>query len=121
VAVIDAGTGVTEVLLDLALSDEKPKKIALVDALEARQPAGTLSVLPLESLPQRRRRDFSSHQAPTSSLLKELKDLGNVEVILLAVQPQWLPQEVQPGLSSPVQQAVPQACEFIARRFFCHA
>ena len=120
VAVVDAGTGAGEILLDLALSDEKPKRLVLVDALDSGQSAGTISVLSLESLPQRGGRSFSPHQMPTS-LLKELEELSKVEVILLTAQPQRLPQEVQPGLSAPVREAVPRACEFIARNFFCHA
>lgn len=121
VALVDAGTGVGEVLLDLALSPQKPKRILLVDVLDGGQPAGTISTLPLEALPQRGRGVFSPHQAPTSTLLRELEGLGEVEVILLTVQPQRLPQDVQPGLSPPVQAAVPRACELIARSFFRHA
>jgi len=36
-------------------------------------------------------------------------------------RPQRLPQEVQPGLSPPVREAVSRASEYIARSFFGHA
>jgi len=113
-AVVDAGTGVREILMDLALSEEKPKKLILVDAMEAGQPPGTITILSPDSLPHSKITSFSLHQVPTSLLLKELEELGKVEVILLTAQPQPFPQEVRIGLSLEVQEAVPRACEFIA-------
>lgn len=120
VALVDAGTGVQEVLLDLALSPQKPKRMVLVDAMESGQAAGSIRTFPLDDLPQSKRRSFSPHQAPTSALLRELEELSGVEVTLLTVQPQQIPQDVQPGLSPPLQEAVPRACQLIVRRFFSH-
>ncbi len=113
-AVVDAGTGVREILMDLALSEEKPKKLILVDVMEAGQPPGTITILTPDSLPQSKIAGFSPHQLPTSLLLKELEKSGEVEVILLTAHPRPLPQEVRIGLSLEVQEAVPRACEFIA-------
>ncbi len=115
VTLMDAGTGVNEVLLDLALCDKKPKRIVIVDAIDNAQPSGTVSVTPLEHVRCRPARVFSPHLAPTSSLLKELSELGRVEVTLLTVKPDRIPQDIQPGLSPAVRQAVPRACEIIAR------
>ncbi|MDP2952919.1 MAG: hydrogenase maturation protease [Chloroflexota bacterium] len=121
VAVLDAGTGVGDILLDVALADRKPRKLVLVDVLDRGQEPGDIAVQPLDGPPQRSGRNISPHQAPTSSLLKELEALGKVEVLLLTVQPLLIPQEVQPGLSDPVRGAVPRACDLIARSFFGHA
>jgi coenzyme F420 hydrogenase subunit delta len=113
-AVVDAGTGVREILMDLALSEEKPKRLILVDVMEAGKPPGTITILTPDSLPQSKIASFSPHQAPTSLLLRELEKSGGVEVALLTAQPQPLPQEVSIGLSSELQDAVPRACELIA-------
>jgi len=118
VALLDVGTGVQGVLLDVALCQQKPRRLVLVDALDRGQPPGTLSTLRVDSLPPGRSADFYPHLSPTSSLLRELEKLSGLEVVLLTVQAEGLPQEVNPGLSAPVQEAVPRACELIVRRFF---
>lgn len=117
VAVLDAGTGVGEILLDVALSPLKPQRIALVDVLDCGQHAGAISVLPLAGLPQKVNRFFPLHQEPTASLLKELEAVG-AEVVLVTVQPESIPDSVNVGLSSPVQKAVSRACEYIVQSFF---
>jgi coenzyme F420 hydrogenase subunit delta len=121
VALLDVGTGVQGILLDLALSQQKPRRLVLVDVLDRGQPPGTVSTLRVDSLPRGRGGDFYPHLSPTSSLLRELEELAGVEVVLITVQSPGLPQEVHPGLSAPVQEAVPRACELIARRFFADA
>ena len=121
VALLDVGTGVQGVLLDLALSQQKPRRLVLVDVLDRGQPPGTISTLRVDSLPPGRGADFFPHLSPTSSLLRELEKLAGVEVVLLTVQSPGLPQEVHPGLSAPVLEAVPRACELIARSFFPYA
>lgn len=117
---LDAGTGVEEILLDVALSPKKPQKIVLVDALDRGLPAGTISVLHLESLPKTEIKHLSLHQEPTSSLLRELEDLG-AEVILVTVQPESIPDSVKIELSVPVQRASSQICQIIAKDFFNYA
>lgn len=117
VAVLDAGTALTEVLLDIAVSPLKPRRLVLIDVLDAGRPAGTMSMLSLDKLRQRTQRAFSPHQAPASALLSELEGLAGVEVLLLTVQPAELSQDVRPGLSAPLRDAVPHVCEFIAKTF----
>jgi coenzyme F420 hydrogenase subunit delta len=115
VAVLDAGSGVGEVLFDIVLSPQKPKRIVLVDALDRGLPAGTISVLPLADLSRTDSRFFSFHQGPSSSLLRELAAVG-AEVILVAVQPESLPDELTVGLSGPVQGALREICQIIVSR-----
>ena len=62
--------------------------------------------------------DFSMHQLPTTNLLRELQQHAGVEVRVLACQTGPLPEEVPPGLSEPVQRAVPQAAEWVAGHYF---
>ncbi|NIM48233.1 MAG: coenzyme F420 hydrogenase, partial [Gemmatimonadales bacterium] len=57
-------------------------------------------------------------QLPTSNLLRELRDLGGVRVTVLACQTSAVPEEVRPGLSGPVQQAVRRAADTLVREHF---
>lgn len=116
-ALLDAGTAVGEVLLDLALSPVKPRLLILIDAADSGQPPGTLRFSKLERPALRPARMTSSHQAPTSILLGELQELGGVEVLLLTVQPEDIPEEIRSGLSPPVQTAVARATELILEFF----
>jgi len=50
--------------------------------------------------------------------LKELKDLCNIEVILLAAQPEYVPETVKPGLSKKLQSAVPKVGKYIVKNYF---
>jgi len=118
VALVDAGTGVVDILFDIALSDSKPQRLILVDTMESGQPPGTLSLLPLEQIQGKKLRTYSQHHIPTSNLLRELGELSGVEVSALVVEPEEVPQEIQPGLSPVVRQAVPKAGGLIAARFF---
>ncbi len=115
VAVLDAGSGVGEILFDIVLSPQKPKRIVLVDALDRGLPAGTISVLPLADLSKTDSKFFSFHQGPTSSLLRELGAVG-AEVILITVQPECLPDEFTVGLSVPVQGTLDEICQIIVSR-----
>ena len=117
VTLLDAGTGVEEILLDIALFPRKPEKIVLVDTMDRELPAGTISRLQLKDLPKAERKHHSIHQEPASGLLRELEDLG-VEVILITVQPDSIPDSVKMGLSIPVQRASSQVCQIIVKDFF---
>jgi len=58
------------------------------------------------------------HQVPTSNMLRELQQQTGVEVRVLACQTGPLPAEICPGLSEPVQRAVPEAARWVAREYF---
>lgn len=113
--VLDAGTSVREILFDTILSDKKPSKIIIVDALDCSRKPGELFSLDVDSLPKIKIDDFSLHQAPTSNLLRELRDLYGIEVIVTACQVAHIPDSVSPGLSEPVREAVEAAAEMLAR------
>ena len=59
-----------------------------------------MSALPLDSMKPDQVRSFAEHQEPTSCLLKELRDMGGIEVMLLVAEPEFMPEEVSPGLSA---------------------
>ena len=118
VCVFDAGTSVREILFDTVLSDKKPSKIVIVDAMDCARKPGELFCLDIDSLPKIKIDDFSMHQIPTSNLLRELRDLCGIEVVVMACQVSHTPDYVEPGLSSPVERAAKCAAEILAREHF---
>jgi coenzyme F420 hydrogenase subunit delta len=118
VCVFDAGTSVREILFDTILSDKKPSKIVIVDAMDCSRKPGEIFCLDINSLPEIKLDDFSMHQIPTSNMLRELRDLCGIEVIVMACQVSHTPDYVEPGLSSPVERAVKCAAEILAREHF---
>lgn len=117
VCVIDAGTSVREILFDVTLSENKPEKIVVVDAVDCGQEPGEVFNLDISSMPQARFVDFSSHQVPTSSLLRDLQELCGVDVVVIACQVLKRDTEIGPGLSQPVEQAVRRAVEMLSREY----
>jgi len=118
VCVFDAGTSVREILFDTILSDKKPSKIVIVDAMDCNRHPGELFALDIDSIPNVKLDDFSMHQIPTSNLLRELRDLCGIEVIVIACQVATACDSVNPGLSTPVEAAVKPAAELIANEHF---
>jgi coenzyme F420 hydrogenase subunit delta len=88
--------------------------IILVDAvsLPEKRP-GQVAWLPLDQIPEFKKADFSMHQFPSIDLLQELASQAGVDIRVLAVQAEYIPDHVQPGLSTKVQEAVPTARRMI--------
>ncbi|MDI7267944.1 MAG: carbamoyltransferase HypF, partial [Myxococcota bacterium] len=116
VVVMDAGTGVRTVLINVVLSERRPPLVIVVDAVDRGRKPGDLFWIDLEEIPENKRDDFSMHHAPTSNLLRDLREAGGVEVEVLACQSGWIPREVRCGLSPEVSAAVPKACEWLRER-----
>jgi coenzyme F420 hydrogenase subunit delta len=112
---LDAGTAVRDVLFNITISEKRPKKIIIIDAIDCQKKPGEVFTIPIENLPENKIDDFSLHQLPTSNLLKELKELCNVEVILVGVQPDVIPDSVKLGLSKKLKSVIPKACEYIVK------
>jgi len=107
----DAGTCIRDTLFDILLSENKPRQIIIIDAAEheGKHP-GEISEIDVDKIDPKKTSDFSLHQFPTTNMLKELKDLTNVDVRVLVVQAAHIPEEINPGLSRPVLAAVPAMC-----------
>ena len=69
-AVINAGLSVREILFNILLSDARPKRIIIVDAIDAGKKPGELFELNISDLPENKIDDFSMHQLHTSNLLR---------------------------------------------------
>jgi coenzyme F420 hydrogenase subunit delta len=114
VSAVDAGTSIRDLLFDLIFGDTKPGLIIIVDAVfhPGRRP-GDIFEIPVAAIPGNLLGDFSLHQFPTVNMLAELEETSGIEVRVVVAQTEPLPEEVHPGLSPAVEQAVPLACERI--------
>lgn len=113
VEVVNAGTSVRNILFDITLSEKKPEKIIIIDAIDAGKTPGEIFQLQLDEIPVKKIDDFSMHQLPTSNLLKELKDFCKVDVRIIACQIENIPTEVSTVMSKKLIDAIPDACKRI--------
>lgn len=118
VCLLDVGTGVRKLLFTLCLSSVRPKRLLILDAIDAgRTPGEVFEMDPCE-IPVAKLDDFSLHQLPTSNLLRELQETCGVEVRVLACQTGPLPEEISAGLSDAVSDAVPKAAAWLVQEYF---
>jgi coenzyme F420 hydrogenase subunit delta len=119
-AFIDVGTSIREILFDIILSDRRPEKIIIIDAvdMQGRMP-GEVFDIDVNQIRPEKISDFSLHQFPTTNMLKELKENTPIDIRLMVVQLESLPDEVAPGLSDPVRNAVPEIAGQLARETGC--
>lgn len=118
VCLIDAGTGVRNILFTLALSEKRPEEIVVIDAVDKGLQPGELFEISIDDIPLEKADDFSMHQAPTSNLLKEIKEKCGVTVRVLACQVADIPEEMRTGLSGPLERAVPLLASMISAEYF---
>jgi len=113
VLVVDAGTGIKDFVFDLLLVEQKPELVIVIDAvtMEGRQ-QGEVFEINLSAVPREKLSDFSLHQAPSSNLLAQLQERG-IEVKIIAMQTQSIPNEVNPGLCPMAKKAIKVAAKKI--------
>jgi coenzyme F420 hydrogenase subunit delta len=109
---MDVGTGSGDKLFNVALSETKPEKIIILDAVDMKKKPGEVFQLSVDELPANKLSDFSMHFFPSANLLKELRDQMNINIVIVACQAERMPDSVSPGLSDSVRQALPKAVEF---------
>ncbi len=115
VLVEDVGTSIRDILFDYLLAPQiAPRRIIIIDAVDYpdRKPGEVFEITPRQ-VPAAKIHDFSLHQFPTVNMLAELSEATDIEIRVFAVQIQHIPDEVSPGLSVPVSQAVTQVCDMI--------
>ena len=115
VSAINAGTSVREILFDLILGEQRPKKIIVIDAVDANRRSGEIFRIDIDEIPKNKVDDFALHGMPTSNLLRELRDFCQVEVIILAGQVESIPEVVKPGLSEALSKGVVVAAEEVLK------
>ncbi len=107
----DVGTGIREYLFDFILASETaPKHLIVLDAVDfdSRTPGEVFTITP-DIIPAKKIHDFSLHQFPTVNLLQELAEHIGTDVHIVAAQVEFIPDEINPGLSSTMQKAVKEA------------
>jgi len=111
VLAMDVGTSIRDILFDLVLSEQKPEKIFIIDAVEYpdRKP-GEVFEIPVEGIPDKKTSDFSLHQFPTVNMLQELKEHSRIDIKIIVAQVEAIPDEVQPGLSAAMTSAIDTTC-----------
>ncbi len=115
VSVLNVGTSVRGILFDILLSPTRPKKIIVVDAIDANRKPGEVFPINVDQLPLNKIDDFTLHEMPTSNLLKELKEFCNIDVIIIAGQIDHLPEEVRPGLSDALKRSLAVAAREVLK------
>ena len=114
IGLFDAGTSVRELLFDLLLSRKIPKHLILIDAVHhSNALSGEILRIDIDQIPENKVADYSLHQFPTMNMLKELRDASVIDIEIYAVHVDDIPQEVRPGLTRPVKEAVPRLCNLI--------
>jgi len=113
VCLLDAGTSVRKLLFTLCLSPVRPRRLLIIDAIDARRTPGELFELDPSDIPPVKLDDFSMHQLPTSNLLRELQESCGVQVRVLACQTGPLPEQISPGLSPELEAALPRAADWL--------
>ncbi|MGO8761554.1 MAG: hydrogenase maturation protease [Desulfobaccales bacterium] len=112
VLAMDVGTSIRDILFDLVLSDKKPRKIFIIDAVEYpdRRP-GEVFEIPVEGIPDKKASDFSLHQFPTVNMLQELKEHSRIDIKIIVAQVEFIPDEVKPGLTPVMTGAIDTTCQ----------
>lgn len=118
ICLLDVGTGIRKILFTITLSEERPRVIVVIDAVDKGRKPGEIFEISLDEMPEIKIDDFSIHQVPSSNLLKELQDLCGVEVRIMACQVESIPDTMQSGLAEPLKQAVVLTAKRIAEEFF---
>jgi coenzyme F420 hydrogenase subunit delta len=113
VCVLDAGTAVMPILLDILLSDVGPKRLIILDTADLGKKPGELVRMSVKQLPQTRGNIFSFHTFSARMVLQELENRKCMEVIILACQAEEISPEIREGLSEPVKDAVGLAGQIV--------
>jgi len=114
VAAIDCGTSIRDILFDILLSPQKLRKMIIVDVTDSPGlTPGEVREIDIDQIRPEKISDFSLHQFPTTNMLKEIKAETPIDVRVLVAQVAGMPSEVKPGLSAPLQAAIPVMCERI--------
>jgi len=114
VTFVDAGTSIRDILFNLSLMEtENLKKIMVIDIADINKEPGEFIKIDIDEFPKKDIKTFSMHQAPTSSLLHEIKNKKNIDVKLILVQPYKIPEEVAPGISDILKKKIPEISEAI--------
>ncbi len=112
---MDVGAGIRRQLFDLIISDAKPQRLIVIDAIDIGKKPGEVFHIPVKDLPTYKIQHFSFHQAPSSNLLKELHEHHGIQVVVIAGQVERISKNVELGLSQSLQSAIPKAAGLVMK------
>jgi coenzyme F420 hydrogenase subunit delta len=115
VYVMDVGIGSGDILFNISLSQTRPEKIIILDAVDMKKKPGTVFQLSIDDLPNSKLSDFSMHFFPSANILKKLQEQMRINIIIIACQAVKMPDCVSVGLSAPVQASLRKAAETALR------
>jgi len=115
VYVMDVGIGSGDILFNISLSQTRPEKIIILDAVDMKKKPGAVFQLSVDDLPSSKLSDFSLHFFPSANILKKLQEQMHISIIIIACQAVNMPDCVSVGLSTPVQAALKKAAEIALR------
>ncbi|MFZ5810694.1 MAG: hydrogenase maturation protease [Thermodesulfobacteriota bacterium] len=112
VGLLDIGTSIREVLLDMLLMDPKPRRIIVVDAVtEPSRNPGEFWEIDVDMVSPKKVKDFSLHQFPSVNLLKDIKETTGTDVRILVVQAGCIPEEIDDRLTPEIAAALPKVAD----------
>ena len=116
VLVMDSGTGIRDLVFDLLLMDTPPKLVVVIDAITVPDRRhGEIFTIDVAKVPRKKLADFSLHQCPSSNLLAQLVQRGS-KVEVVAMNTEFIPDEISPGLCPVAQKAVEEAAQLVLRK-----
>lgn len=107
---LDLGTSIKHLLFDIVtMKPELLKRIVIVDAVaqESRVP-GEFWEIDLDQMKKEKIRDYSIHMFPSVNLLKKIKDEAKVDLRIIAVQTEYIPEGMEEGLTPALEASVPR-------------
>lgn len=120
VLVLDAGTGIRDLVFDLLLVENPPELVIVIDAVTVEgKKEGEVFEMEISKMPREKLADFSLHQSPSSNLLSQLAERG-IHVKVIAMNTEFIPNEISPGLSPLAQAAVKEATARTIRELKSH-
>ncbi|MCG8615082.1 MAG: hydrogenase maturation protease [Desulfobacterales bacterium] len=115
VLVLDAGTGIRDLVFDLLLVDTPPKLVIVIDAVTVEgRGQGEVFEVDVSKVPREKLSDFSLHQAPSSNLLSQMAERG-IDVRVIAMNTEFIPNQISPGLTPDAKEAVKEAGSRVLR------
>ncbi len=116
VLVIDAGTGIRDLMFDLLLMDTPPELLLVIDAVTVPdREHGEVFTIDITEVPKKKMADFSLHQCPSSNLLSQLAERGT-KVEVIAMNTQSIPDQISPGLCPAAKEAVDVAAALVIKK-----
>ncbi len=112
---LNVETSIRGLLFNLAISENKPELIIIIDAVDKGRRPGEIFEINLDEIPKKKLDDFSMHHMPSSNLLKELKEEAKIDIRILVCQVEHIPAEVDQGLTQTMKNAIPTMCEMIKK------